>query len=140
MFKQNRERLQQALLSLGIELEGHVMIMNKSFTLPKWDDDCDYFPTKFDPYITWFTGVFYTDINMLLHLDTMELIAFYPKPSEEELCFIKYYGIDELKEFGVSSVIHDEDLVAYLKGKNVTQINFVRGKFRSLIIYKNNFK
>lgn len=128
MFAENRQRLKKELQSSGQYFENHVLILNKSFTSPKNDDDCDYFPSKFDPYLTWLTGIFYTDIWVVLHLDTLKLTAFYPKPTETELCFIKYYEQPELAKFGVTKVIMEEDLVQYLNDQQVATVHFIKGR------------
>ena len=127
MFAENRKRLKAELNSTGKYIQQSVIILNKSFTLPKNDDDCDHFPTKFDPYLTWLTGIFYTDINIILHLDDLSMTAFYPKPSEVELCFIKYYDQQELAKFGVTEVIMEEDLYTFLNNKNINNIYFIKG-------------
>ena len=128
MFKENRERLQESLISQGFVLTNAVLILNNSFCLPKNDDDCEHFPTKFDPYITWLTGIFYTDINIMLHLDTLEMTAFYPNPSEVDRCFIKFYDQAELAKFGVTELIYEDQLVQKLKDNNTSKVYFIRGK------------
>ena len=127
MFKLNRERLQQALKDMEVDLTGQVMIMNKSYSILKFCDDCEYFPTKFDPYLTWFTGMFYCDINMILHLDTLEMVALYATPTEVDLEFLKHYTLEELEKFGVTNIIYEDKLVDYLTTNNVTKVNFIRG-------------
>ena len=104
------------------------MILNNSYNLPKHDDDCDYFPTKLDPYFTWLTGIFYTDINIVLHLDTLEMTAFYPNPSDVDKCFIKYYSLEELTKFGVTDLIYEDDLIQKLEDNNISKIFFIKGK------------
>ena len=42
------------------------------------------------------------------------MTAFYPKPSEVELCFIKYYDQKELLKFGVTNLITEDKLVDYI--------------------------
>ena len=136
MFAENRKRVKDALESSGEKLDNRVLIVNKSFTTPKNDDDCEYFPTKFDPYLTWLTGIFYTDLNVVIHLDTLKMIAFYPKPTPVEQCFIKYYDLQELARFGVTNVIMEDELVQYLKDQKVEKIHFIKGTDNIFILKK----
>lgn len=128
MYAENRQRFKEELVKTGMYLPGNVLMLKNSFSSPKYDDDCDYFPTKMEPYLTWLTGMFYADISFILHLDTMELTAFYPEPSLEERNFIKFYSLEELKPFGVTKLIFENQIVQFLKDQSVTMIHFVYGK------------
>ena len=127
MFKENRIRFQEELIKTGMILEGHVLMLQGSYSSPKYDDDFDYFPTKMEPYMTWLTGLFYADISCILHLDTMELTAFYPEPTLEESNFYKHYSLEELKPFGVTQLIYENQIVSFLKDQSVKKICFIYG-------------
>lgn len=136
MYLENRQRLKQEMVRTGAYVDKHVIILKNSFTSPKYDDDCDYFPTKMEPYLTWLTGVFYEDINFIVHLDTLELTAFYPEPSLEERNFIKYYSLEELQPFGVTKLIYENEIVSFLKKKDLAGIHLIYGILRFLAYLK----
>ena len=55
------------------------------------------------------------------------MIAFYPEPTQEERCFIKYFSEKELAKFGVSNLIFEEKLVDELENMGITKIYFIKG-------------